>query len=81
MLATDWMADQQDQRIAETVRQEQGRLWNFIRRRVPDAGDAEDILQSLVVSKLISRPLQFLDLASWHRTPRLCRLAPAKEGH
>jgi RNA polymerase sigma factor (sigma-70 family) len=47
MLATDWMADQQDQRIAETVRQEQGRLWNFIRRRVPDAGDAEDILQDV----------------------------------
>ncbi len=47
MLATDWMADQQDQRIAETVRQEQGRLWSFIRRRVPDAGDAEDILQDV----------------------------------
>jgi len=47
MLATDWMADQQDQRIAEAVRQEKGRLWNFIRRRVPDAGDAEDILQDV----------------------------------
>lgn len=52
MLATDWMADQQDQRIAETVRQEKGRLWNFIRRRVPDAGDAEDILQD-VFSELV----------------------------
>ena len=41
------MASQQDQRIADTVRQEKGRLWNFIRRRVPDAGDAEDILQDV----------------------------------
>jgi RNA polymerase sigma factor (sigma-70 family) len=47
MLATDWMADQQDQRIADAVLQEKGRLWNFIRRRVPDAGDAEDILQDV----------------------------------
>ncbi len=46
-LTTDWMASQQDQRIAEAVRQEKGRLWNFIRRRVPDAGDAEDILQDV----------------------------------
>ena len=47
MLATDWMANQQDQRIAEVVRLEKGRLANFIRRRVPDAGDAEDILQDV----------------------------------
>jgi RNA polymerase sigma factor (sigma-70 family) len=46
-LTTDWMASQQDQRIADAVRQEKGRLWNFIRRRVPDAGDAEDILQDV----------------------------------
>src|SRR5882724_2673592 len=47
MLAADWMANQQDQRIAEAVRLEKGRLANFIRRRVPDAGDAEDILQDV----------------------------------
>jgi RNA polymerase sigma factor (sigma-70 family) len=52
MLATDWMANPQDQRIADAVRQEKGRLWNFIRRRVPDAGDAEDILQD-VFSELV----------------------------
>jgi RNA polymerase sigma factor (sigma-70 family) len=46
-LTTDWMPSQQDQRIADAVRQEKGRLWNFIRRRVPDAGDAEDILQDV----------------------------------
>jgi RNA polymerase sigma factor (sigma-70 family) len=51
-LAGDWMANQQDQRITDAVRQEKGRLWNFIRRRVPDPGDAEDILQD-VFSELV----------------------------
>jgi RNA polymerase sigma factor (sigma-70 family) len=38
---------QQDQRIAEVVKREQSRLRNFIRRRVPDRRDAEDILQDV----------------------------------
>jgi RNA polymerase sigma factor (sigma-70 family) len=38
---------EQDQRIAETVARERGRLRNFIRSRVPDPGDAEDILQEV----------------------------------
>jgi len=46
-LTSEWMASQQDQRIADAVRQERGRLWNFIRRRVSDAGDAEDIMQDV----------------------------------
>jgi len=46
-LTIDWMASLQDQRIAEAVRQEKGRLAQFIRRRVSDAGDAEDILQDV----------------------------------
>ena len=41
------MALEQDQRISEVVRQEQSRLRNFIRRRVPDPRDAEDILQDV----------------------------------
>jgi len=41
------MALEQDQRITEVVRQEQSRLRNFIRRRVPDPRDAEDILQDV----------------------------------
>ena len=41
------MTLEQDQRISEVVRQEQSRLRNFIRRRVPDARDAEDILQDV----------------------------------
>jgi RNA polymerase sigma factor (sigma-70 family) len=38
---------EQDNRIAETVSRERGRLANFIRRRVPDASEAEDILQDV----------------------------------
>jgi RNA polymerase sigma factor (sigma-70 family) len=37
----------QDQRISEVVRREQARLRHFIRRRVPDPRDAEDILQDV----------------------------------
>jgi len=41
------MARQQDRRISEVVRREQARLLNFIRRRVADPRDAEDILQDV----------------------------------
>jgi RNA polymerase sigma factor (sigma-70 family) len=37
----------EDQRISEVVEREQSRLRNFIRRRVPDPFDAEDILQDV----------------------------------
>ena len=41
------MALEQDQRISEVVKREQSRLLNFIRRRVPDPADAEDVLQEV----------------------------------
>ena len=41
------MALEPDQRISEVVKREQSRLRNFIRRRVPDPRDAEDILQDV----------------------------------
>ncbi len=41
------MTLEQDRRITEAVKQEQSRLRNFIRRRVPDPRDAEDILQEV----------------------------------
>jgi RNA polymerase sigma factor (sigma-70 family) len=41
------MALEQDQRISDVVIREQSRLRNFIRRRVPDPHDAEDILQDV----------------------------------
>jgi RNA polymerase sigma factor (sigma-70 family) len=46
-MALERMALEQDQRISEVVKQERSRLLNFIRRRVPDPGDAEDILQEV----------------------------------
>ncbi len=47
-----WMMVQQDQQISEAIERERPRLRNFIRRRVPDQSDAEDILQE-VFSELI----------------------------
>ena len=41
------MALEQDQRITEVVKQEQSRLRNFIRRRVPDEFEAGDVLQDV----------------------------------
>jgi len=41
------MALEQDQRITEVVKREQSRLRNFIRRRVPDEFEAEDVLQDV----------------------------------
>src|SRR3989449_4091696 len=41
------MALEQDKRISEVFKREQARLLNFIRRRVPDPRDAEDILQDV----------------------------------
>jgi len=41
------MALEHDQRIADVVEREQSRLSSFIRRRVPDPRDAEDILQEV----------------------------------
>src|SRR5689334_5668521 len=41
------MTREQDLRISETVAREQSRLRAFIRRRVPDSRDAEDILQDV----------------------------------
>src|SRR5579863_2861867 len=43
----DRMILEQDQHISEVVKQERSRLLSFIRRRVADPGDAEDILQDV----------------------------------
>src|SRR5437762_3481620 len=51
-LSIRMMSAEQDQQIAETVERERARLRNFIRRRVPDREDAEDILQD-VFSELV----------------------------
>lgn len=46
-LALERLRSEQDRRISETVQREQARLRNFIRRRVADQRDAEDILQEV----------------------------------
>jgi RNA polymerase sigma factor (sigma-70 family) len=46
-LSLEQMSPEEDQRISEVVKREQSRLHNFIRRRVPDPRDAEDILQEV----------------------------------
>ncbi len=52
----------QNEQISETVEREQTRLRNFIRRRVPDEGDAEDILQDvfyeLVAAYRLMEPIE-----------------------
>ena len=45
--ATGADALEQDRRISDVVEREQSRLRRFIGRRVPDAADAEDILQDV----------------------------------
>lgn len=40
--------DEQNQRLTEVIARERGRLGSFIRRRVPDLGEAEDILQDVL---------------------------------
>ena len=49
-------------RLSEIFRREQSRLRNFVRRRVADEGDAEDILQdvffALVEANWLTRPVE-----------------------
>src|SRR2546421_10996196 len=42
-----WPMPEQDQRISEVVTREQSRLRDFIRRRVADPADVEDIVQEV----------------------------------
>ncbi len=46
-MALERIPQDDDQHISEVVKREQSRLRNFIRRRVPDPGDADDILQDV----------------------------------
>ena len=58
---------EQDERIAAAIVQEQARLRSFIRRRLPDAGDVEDVLQDvfyeLVVAYRLMKPIR--QVSSW----------------
>lgn len=61
------MTERQNQSIQETVKKESPRLLDFIRRRIPDADDAEDILQDvfyqLVETSRLFKPIE--DVGAW----------------
>jgi RNA polymerase sigma factor (sigma-70 family) len=58
---------EQDKRITETISQERVRLRNFIRRRVPDANEAEDILQDVFFEyvEAYRLPAQIEQVGAW----------------
>jgi RNA polymerase sigma factor (sigma-70 family) len=66
-LSTNWMPGDQDQRITEAIELEQARLRNFIRKRVPDPRDAEDILQDvffeLIEAYRLMKPIE--QVSAW----------------
>ena len=66
------MATEQDERIAEVVAREESRLRSFIRRRVSDPRDAEDILQD-VFCELVEANRLFMPIH--HVTGWLFRVA------
>src|SRR5438874_2986555 len=65
--AIERMTGDQHRRISEAVEQQRGRLRNFIRSRVPDPSDAEDILQDvffeLVAAYRLAKPIE--QLGAW----------------
>jgi RNA polymerase sigma factor (sigma-70 family) len=66
-LRIDRMAAEQDSRITKAVERERGRLRNFIRRRVTNDEDAEDILQEafyeLVAATRLTEPIE--QIGAW----------------
>jgi len=61
-LRKQWMMAEQDERISEAIDRDRTRLRNFIRRRVADPSDAEDILQEvfyeLVETYRLMKPIE-----------------------
>jgi len=47
MPGREWTIDEQDQFIAEALERDEARLRSFIRKRVLDTSDAEDVLQDV----------------------------------
>src|SRR5947208_10724063 len=62
VLSTDGVTATQNRTISETVARERARLLQFIRKRVPDSGDAEDILQEvfyeLIAAYRLMKPVE-----------------------
>jgi RNA polymerase sigma factor (sigma-70 family) len=61
-LRKQWMMAEQDERISEAIDRDKTRLRNFIRKRVADPSDAEDILQEvfyeLVETYRLMKPIE-----------------------
>jgi|SRR5271157_835973 len=61
-LTKRWAMAEQDQRISDAIDRERSRLRNFIRRRVADQSDAEDVLQDvfyeLVAAYRMMKPVE-----------------------
>ena len=66
-IAPSRMLPEQNKQIADAVGRERRRLWAFIRRRVLDDGEAEDILQDVLYELVIAyRQLQPLEeVGAW----------------
>jgi len=66
-LSIETMAATRERRLAEAVAEERGRLLRFIRRRVADAGDAEDILQDVLAEfvEAYRLPVPIERLGAW----------------
>ncbi|GAB2956540.1 RNA polymerase sigma factor [Hymenobacter coalescens] len=58
---------EQNDRVQQAVREQRGKLLSFIRRRIPDEADAEDVLQDvfyeLVQSYRLVKPVE--QMAAW----------------
>jgi RNA polymerase sigma factor (sigma-70 family) len=80
----------QDREIAATVQRERGRLLRFIRRRIGDAADAEDVLQEalyeLVLAYRLLQPVEkagawLIRVANNRIIDRLRRRLPLRPAH
>src|ERR1700684_129246 len=67
VLSVERRAAEQDRRISEVIQRERARLGAFIRKRVADEGDAEDILQDvfyeLVEAYRLMKPVE--QMGAW----------------
>jgi RNA polymerase sigma factor (sigma-70 family) len=67
MAIRDWTIDEQDQLIAEALERDEPRLRSFIRKRVMDIGDAEDVLQDvfyeLTEAYRLTKPIE--EVTAW----------------
>ncbi len=63
----DWTMSEQDQFLAEAMEREEPRLRSFIRRRVLDTSDAEDVLQDvfyeLIAAYRMMQPVE--EVTAW----------------